>query len=445
MKIKMKDCELMIYPKTVLALMKCIEEAGYEIYLVGGCVRDTILGVTPNDYDLNTNADPASLVSILADKYRVFQVGHQFSTLVVKLPDQDVEVSTFRRRQGHTIYFDGSLETDLACRDFTINAMAMDSEGELIDHHGGLEDLKNRRLRSIEAEAVLKDDPLRALRAIRFMSSYRLLMDSDLVHSIHKIAQENPVISPERKREELFKMLLSDQPALAVRSLIQFDLINWFAFGDLIKRMDGYDQDNPFHDKTLLEHTLKGVEETPKSIDLRLSALFHDIGKPDVRTFDEVAHYYKHEKESSKHARLALRSLKCSNQRIDTVTRLIEGHMFSPTDIGEKGLKRLLRKVGGFENLYNLMDLMKADILGTAFPERASCMEDLVNMVKVLESHETAFRKKDLNISGRDLMDLGIPQGKEIGVWMDRLLDGVIEGELENERCILMDYVQSKL
>lgn len=435
----------MIYPKSILDLMKYIEKSGYKIYLVGGCVRDTLLGRTPVDYDLATNASSSELVELLSQKHRVFQVGQHFSTLIVKLVDFDVEVSTFRRRAGNEIVHDGTLETDLRCRDFTINAMAMDARGELIDLQNGLVDLKNRRLRSIEAEALLNEDPLRALRAIRFMTNYRLMMDSELTKAIHKIALQRPRVSPERKREELFKMLVGEQPVLAIRSLIEFGLIDWYTFGPLISRMKGYDQENPYHDKTLLEHTLTVLENTPKDIDLRLAALLHDVGKPDVQTIDEVAHYYQHEKVSAEHAKNALRSLKCSNQRIDDVTRLISAHMFSPTDIGEKGLKRLLRKVGGFDQLYKLMDLMKADILGTAYPERAVCMKDLKLMVKVLEENETAFRKKDLNISGRDLMDIGIPQGRELGRWMNTLLEEVIDGKLENERSVLMDYVQQQL
>ena len=435
----------MIYPESVKSLMQEIELNNYEVYLVGGCVRDTILGRQPKDYDLVTNAGPEDLVKVLSPKYRLFQVGQHFSTLVVKLPDQDVEVSTFRRRLGHEIEYNGDLESDLSCRDFTINAIAMDSEGQVIDLHHGLVDLKNRRLRSIEPDLLLKEDPLRALRAIRFMAEYKMMMDPDLVKAIQKVAEQRPQISPERKREELFKMLMGSDVATSIRSLIAFKLTGWFEFGHLINRMENYNQKNPYHDKSLLEHTLVVVQETPKDIDLRLAALFHDVGKPDVQTFDEVAHYYQHERASAEHAKQALRSLRCSNQRIDNVTRLIEGHMFSPTEIGEKGLKRLLRKVGSFELLYKLMDLMEADILGTAFPDRSLCMKDLRLMVKGLEEKETAFRKKDLNLSGRDLMDLGIPQGREIGIWMMKLLDEVLEGKLENERSILMDYVQKNL
>lgn len=431
-------------PKDILALMNTIQDSGYKIYLVGGCVRDHLLELVPADYDLATDARPEELVQILTPKYRVFQVGQEFSTLIVRVSDQNVELSTFRRRVEGEIVFSGTIETDLACRDFTINSMAMSLSGEIIDPYGGKSDLKNRELKSIEARSLLKEDPLRALRAVRFSTKYNLKIDGQLEDAIYYISVLKPYVSPERKREELFKMLLDHKPSEAVRALLNYGLFGWFEFGYLIERMEGYDQENPYHDKSLLDHTLTVLDKTPQKIELRVSALFHDVGKPDVRTMDEVAHYYEHEKMSAEHARKALHYLRCSNQLIDDVTRLIRAHMFSPTAIGEKGLKRLLRKVGGFKQLYSLMDLMEADILATAYPERSVCMDGLRKMVMSMEENATAFRKKDLNVSGRDLIDLGITEGPEIGRLMNLLLEAVLDGDIDNERTVMMDYVQEK-
>lgn len=432
-------------PKDIIELMNVIQESGYDVYLVGGCIRDHLLGIKPTDFDLATNALPGQLVGILTPKYKVFQVGQQFSTLIVRLSDSSVELSTLRRRQDGNIVFDGDIMSDLACRDFTINAMAMTLSGEIIDPYDGRADLNKRLLQSIHAKSLLKEDPLRALRAIRFKSRYNLSIDGQLEDALLYISVLKPIVSPERKRDELFKMLLSDTPSEAVRSLLRYGLFGWFEFGHLIERMEGYDQGNPYHDKTLLEHTLTVLDSTPPVIELRIAALFHDVGKPDVKTMEDVAHYYQHEKVSAEHTRLAMHYLRCSNQLIDDVTRLVDAHMFSPTDIGEKGLKRLLRKVGGFHQLFRLLDLMEADILGTAYPDRSVCIEGLRDMVKSMEENATAFRKKDLNISGRDLMDIGIPEGREIGVWMNELLEAVLDGDLENERSLLMDYVQKRV
>lgn len=440
----MKNKNLMEIPDHIKKLMDRMKSGGHTVYLVGGCVRDHLLDHPPSDYDIATSASPQALVECLTPEYKVFQVGQHFSTLIVRLDDGHVEVSTFRRRIDGVIHYDGNIESDLECRDFTINAMAMTLEGEILDPFQGQRDIDNRILRSVFPHDLLREDPIRALRAVRFASKYDLDVDGALEDALYYVSVRKPYVSPERKRDEIFKMLLLPKPSRAIRMMLKYDLFGWFDFGHLIERMEGYDQKNPFHDKSLLEHTLTVVDETPSVIELRLAALFHDVGKPDVQTMDEVAHYYQHEKVSGKYTRQALHSLRCSNKIIEETSRLVEGHMFSPTDIGTKGLKRLLVKVGGYPQMYNLLKLMKADILGTAFPERVSCMEDLFMLVKDMEENDLVFRIKDLNISGRDLMDIGVPQGKEIGYWLNRLLEAVVENGLKNEKNQLLDYVQGE-
>lgn len=430
-------------PKDIRDLMERIQSRGHSVYLVGGCLRDHMLKVEPADYDLATTASPQNLVDCLTPHYKVFQVGQHFSTLIVRLPGGHVEVSSLRRRVDGVIYYDGTIESDLACRDFTINAMAMTLDGQLIDPLEGRKDIEKRRLRSVSPQALLREDPVRALRAIRFACKYDLSIDGALEDALYYVSVRRPFVSPERKREELFKSLLLAKPSQTVRMMLKYDLWAWFDFGHLIERMVDYDQKNPYHDKSLLEHTLAVLDETPSIIELRLAALFHDVGKPDVQTFDSVAHYYQHEKVSGKYTRQALHGLRASNKIIDETARLVEGHMFSPTDIGQRGLKRLLIRLGGYPQLYNLLKLMRADILGTAYPERATCMDDLFRLVKDMEDRDTAFRVKDLNVSGRDLMDIGVPQGKEIGYWLNRLLEAVMDDQVENDKDHLLDYIQA--
>jgi len=431
-------------PREIESLMELIYKENYEIYLVGGCVRDAVLGIEPNDYDLATNAPIEELLNLLSKTYKVFQVGKAFGTLIVKLESSTVELSLLRKRTDAGISMDGDILSDLMCRDFTINSMAYSHSGELVDPFGAREDIQNNILKSVEPSAVLCEDPLRAIRAVRFHVKYNLRIDEALTQAIRSISRETVPISPERLREEFFKILLLDKPSMAIREMISLGLFSWYPFENWMDRMKDYDQQNPYHDKTLLEHTLVVLDQTPPIIEVRLAALFHDVGKPDVQTFegDQIAHYYQHESVSAEHARMALKGLNSSNQLIEDVTRLIAGHMFSPTDIGTKGIKRLIRKVGGFDQMNRLLDLMEADIKGTAYPERASCMNQLKALVQDLKDNEAVFRRKDLNITGRDLIQLGICEGRFIGQWLDVILELVIDEELENERECLMAYVK---
>ncbi len=443
-------------PREIRELMIIIKDAGHEVYLVGGCIRDSILGIKPKDYDLCTSATIDVLTEILALHYNTFQVGKQFATLIVHLKEMDVEVSSFRRRTHEGIKFGGSegkcedrfednlddnLEMDLMCRDFTINAIAQDVDGVYFDPFSGKQDLSSRLLRSIEPDQIMEEDPLRALRAIRLKLKYRLNLDEGLKEAIKRIASAPVAISPERLRDELFKILLLENPSEAIRDFVEYGLIKWFPFHEQVLRMVGYDQENPYHDKSLFDHTMAVLDHTPRQIEIRLAALFHDICKPDVQTFDEVAHYYGHEKLSGNASKSILKNLNCSNKLIHNVSLLIEAHMFSPTDIGEKGIKRLINKVGSVEQMYMLLNLMEADIKGTAFPERSSCIQPLRFLVMRLEEEKTVFKRTDLQVSGKDLINLGILEGRLIGKVLAELLEAVMSGEVENDKEQLLEFI----
>ncbi len=428
-------------PEEVKLFMEAVEAQGHPVFLVGGSVRDLIVDRKPKDYDLAVGASQEALER-LATRYSLYKLG-RFGTYAKAFEDFDLEITAFRKRTEAGLVTGGDIYTDLACRDFTVNAMAFSETTGLVDPFGGFEDLYKKRIAAMYPEAMLAEDPIRALRAVRLSAELGAPIDEVLSEKMMAVSLCRDSVSGERLRDELFKILVCAKAADGIRNVIAYDLGASFLFHKLLKRMRGYDQQNPYHNKTLLEHSLTVLENVPERLTLRLAALFHDVGKPDVQTVDSVAHYYGHELASAELAQVCLKELKCSGGLISEVCKLIEAHMFNPVEIGEKGMKRLLVKMGSFEALRDLIDLMKGDLIGTAYPERASSLVRLYEMTDRLEQAETVFSRKDLMISGNDLMALGIREGKEIGWWLDVLLGKVMDSELENEKNQMLGFVQA--
>jgi tRNA nucleotidyltransferase (CCA-adding enzyme) len=270
-------------------------------------------------------------------------------------------------------------------------------------------------------------------------------IDDALLRAIQEKPLSAGQVSPERVREEFFKLLCSNKASAGVRQLLDYGLGTGYLFFDCLLRTKDYDQENPYHNRTLLEHTLTVLENVPNSIELRLAALFHDVGKPDVKTIDTIAHYYGHELVSARIAEDALKELKCSTKLLTEVGILIEAHMFNPADMGKKGMKRLLAKLGGYVPLRSLLDLMRADIIGTACPERVEGLGRLYEMVDELEQEATVLTRKHLNIDGRDLIAIGFAEGREIGICLNELFEQVISDNLDNDRSVLLAYARHYL
>lgn len=433
-------------PREIQHFMDKISQLGYDIYIVGGYVRDRLLHFEPSDIDLATNAPEEAVLSVLSKHQTARTVGKAFPATLLCLGEHTVELARFRKRTGNGIELDGDILTDLSCRDFTINSIAMRVDGKILDPIGGGDDLDRGILRSLDPRRVIAEDPVRILRAIYFSAKYDLKMDGELENTIAELGSRLEAVSEERLRDILIRMLMLDKPSSALRKMIGLGLARHLPGGEWLERMTGFDQETPFHDRDLLEHTLAAVDQTPKAIEVRLAALLHDIGKPDVKTHSgEVAHYYGHEKKSAEMSREILKEFRCSGELVGQVSTLIECHMFNPFDIGEAGIKRLVRKTGGFEAMRALLALMRADLLATAYPERAVCINDLQGLVDRLETSDSAFKRGDLNIGGADLIALGMTQGRQIGRLLNEILELVMDNMLPNEKQALIEYAQTHL
>lgn len=433
-----------IIPEGVQKILDILSKEGYQGYLVGGCVRDFLLGRKAKDWDITTNAPVDTITEILEEeKMKIIPVGIQMGTIVAILHRQEYQITTFRKREQPK--YQDPLVEDLSLRDFTMNAMAYHPDCGLIDPFRGQEDLKKKRIRAVgESKHRFVEDPLRILRAVRFSIELGFPIDPKMIEDIAatKALLEN--ISKERIRDELNKMLLCDQPSRTIRSLVDFNLLD-FTIPELTDTL-GFDQQNPHHDKDVFDHTMTVLDNTPKDLVVRLAALLHDIGKP--KTFflgeDGIGHFYTHENVSRKIATRILRRLKYSRKTIAQVSTLVKEHMFHAENVSLKGVKRLMNRLGE-ENLERFFQLKRADALGTKPPHDLSHLDELKEKCQEVLKEEQALSIRDLKIDGYDLIKMGIPQGKEIGEILDYLLDKVLEEPELNEREKLMRVVGERI
>lgn len=434
-------------PESVEKVLYRMEAAGYEAWCVGGCVRDTLLGRSPEDWDVTTSALPEETMAVFAG--HAIPTGLQHGTVTVRQDHCSVEVTTYRvdgtyldHRRPDQVTFTRSLEEDLQRRDFTVNAMAMGLRGDLRDPFGGQEDLENGILRCVgDPDWRFNEDALRILRGLRFAAVLGFEIEEKTSESIHRNRNLLREIAAERIQAELLKLLCG---AYAVDVLRAYpDVIG--VFWPEILPMVGFDQKNHYHCYDVWEHTLHALETTPPDAVLRCAVLLHDIGKPGCFTVDEngVGHFYGHGNLSRELADQMLRRLKCSTDFRETVVCLVDWHdrMVSPT---EKGVKKALRRLGE-ENLRRLIAVKRADNFGQA-PEFRSRQQELDLGESILEqllAEGACFSLKQLAVNGHDLMRLGIT-GPAIGQTLETLLDSVVNGELPNEREILLESAKNR-
>lgn len=431
-------------PEYVKNIINKLEEKDYEAYVVGGSIRDLLIGREPSDYDIATNALPEEIEGVFKE-YRTLEVGREFGTIVVIQEEGVVEVTTFRQdgeytdgRRPEEVYFSKSLKDDLSRRDFTINAMAYNKNTGVVDPFDGRGYLKNNIIKTVgNPQNRFMEDYLRIIRAIRFASQLEFFIEDDTYEACKIYGERLLEISIERVRDELFKILLAEHPSYGMR-LLQDTGILEVILPEMIKSI-GFNQQNPNHDKDVFEHILSVLDNTPPILHLRLAALLHDIAKPYTFTIDHsgIGHFYGHDKLSASMAKEILVRWKSPNELIHKVVILIEKHMTQHDDFGEKGLKRLIGKVGEKE-IFNLLELQKADMIGskedydiTSLIERGKKIEDIINSKEVYE-------KKQLAIDGNDMIELGYKQGKIIGEILDYLLEEVLENpELNNKEELI--------
>lgn len=424
-----------------------LEKAGYESYLVGGFVRDRIMGRASSDVDIATKARPNQIEEVFKD-LKIIDVGKNFGTIRVIGHGQEYEITTFRkdfsykdkRRPGQVVFAD-EIESDLERRDFTINAMAL-RNNELIDPFGGQNDIKEKIIRAVgNPHERISEDYLRALRAVRFAANLGFDIERNLEEAIKKNSKNLAYISVERQAAELDKILIGPDPARGIRLLGKLGLL-----GEIfpeVKEMVGFDQHSPHHYLDCFDHSLKVLEGTPPDLVTRLGALFHDTGKPATFFLDEECNgrFFGHQKISQEIAEKRLKYLKYPKKTIEDVGILIGRHMDSSNPYTEKSVARLLRRIGE-DNLRRLFDLQEADILATVHDDISNIEKGRILLKEILE-RKPVLSRKDLAINGKDLIGLGFEQGPLLGEILKEIERRVFEENLTNDRKTLLDMARN--
>jgi len=435
-------------PENVRSVLESLESAGYEAWCVGGCVRDTLLGRTPGDWDVTTSALPEETLALFGG--RGAPTGLKHGTVTVKTPEGAVEVTTYRldgayrdHRRPEAVTFTASLEEDLARRDFTVNAMALNLRLELRDCFGGREDLRRRVLRCVgEPDRRFQEDALRLLRGLRFAAALELEIEPETAAAIHRNRESLEDIAAERIQVEFFKLLTEKG---AVKILREYPDVFGVFWPELLA-MVGFDQRNRHHCYDVWEHTLHALDAVPGDLVLRCTTLLHDVGKPSCFTVDGagVGHFYGHPAKGGELADGMLRRLKCAAALRETVVRLVEWHDKNIPRT-EKSIGRALRVLGE-EDLRRLILVKRADNLGQApaFWDRQKELDLAEEILDKLLAEDACFSLKHLAVRGGDLLALGLT-GPAVGEALETLLGMVVDGELPNRRDALLEYVRAGL
>jgi len=438
----------LVLPESVTKLLVLLETAGFQAYAVGGCVRDALLGKTPEDWDLCTSAQPEQVAAALKG-IPVLETGLRHGTVTALLRQKPFEITTFRldgaytdRRRPDSVTFTDDLTTDLSRRDFTVNAMAYHPTKGLKDPFGGAGDLRAGIIRCVGAPARrFEEDALRVLRCLRFASTLDFSIEENTAAQVRLQRETLRFVAAERVQKELAKLLCGPS---ARRILLEYrDVV--FTLLPRLRPLSGFDQRTPWHCYDIWEHSCAALEAVPPEPALRWAALLHDCGKPDCFFWrDGVGHFHGHPAVSERMAREMLSGLKCSRQFIEHVALLVKHHELRLLDEPQKParLKRLLGELGE-ERLLELLELMRADVLAQA-PEKRWRLERydaLREEIAALARENSCVTRKQLAVGGNDLLPLGL-RGPQLGRMLNRLLEEVVEGRLENRRECLLDWAR---
>lgn len=430
-------------PEKAEIILHTLEEAGYEAYVVGGCVRDSILGRSPDDWDITTSAKPEEVKALFR---RTVDTGLIHGTVTVMLDKEGFEVTTYRvdgeyedGRHPKEVSFTASLEEDLKRRDFTINAMAYNPKRGMVDLFGGVQDMENRIIRCVGNPLErFTEDALRILRAVRFSAQLGFSIEGETLKAISVLAPNLKYVSAERIQVELLKLLVSPHPdylRTAYEAGITKEILPEF------DRCMETEQNTPHHCYNVGEHTLQSLLNIRADKVLRLTMLLHDFGKPVVKRTDEDGrdHFKTHGPEGEKMAVSILRRLKMDNDTIRKVRSLIKWHDYRP-----KGEAVSVRKAASLigEELFPLyLEVQKADILAQSTYRRE---EKLARLTAVSALYEEILDRgqcislKTMALTGRDLIDAGYTPGKELGEILEKLLVHVLENPEDNKKEILL-------
>lgn len=431
-----KTGKQMHLPESALFCIRTLENAGHRAYAVGGCVRDDLLGLTPQDYDLCTSATPNQIAEIFS-AYPLVRSGEKHGTIGVILAGGVYEITTFRAEGGYTdsrhpdwVEFVSTVEEDLSRRDFTVNAMAYAPEKGFVDPWGGKKDLRDHILRTVgDPTERFTEDPLRILRGIRFAVRYQLTPEPETEKAMVQLAYLMDNLARERVFDELCKLL----PLVTAEDLTRFAPILVYAIPELQPTV-GFDQHNRHHEYDVFTHTAHVVEAVPPVLPLRWAALLHDVGKVQTFTIDEdgQGHFKGHAKVSAEIADQVLLRLRASNELRQQVVLLIEQHM-TPLTVDKKILRRRLGQYG-VENVRNLLALQQADFGSKKLSAEDDPFAQVEAVLEEILAEAPCLTSKDLAINGRDILALGIPAGPAIGECMTHLLRQVQDEVLPNTK-----------
>ncbi len=443
---------VMNIPKYVQEIGEKLDKAGYEAYIVGGCVRDLLMDKTPKDWDITTKAKPKEILKVFSNgKYE-----NNFGTVLLPIKNKKdetedvIEITTYRSEQGYSdrrhpdeVKFEDNLEKDLARRDFTVNAMAIKLSGkeseEIVDLFGGEKDLDKKIVRAVgEPVDRFKEDSLRMIRAIRFSSQLNFTIEPKTERSIKKMAGGIKFVSNERIRDEFIKILETEKAYEGVMTLHENKLLQYII--PELTRGVGVAQ-NKHHTYTVFKHLVLSLKNCPnKNWQVRLAALLHDIAKPQTKKFIKGdATFYNHDIVGAKVVKKIMQRLKFSNDEISRVTNLVRNHMFyyNVDEVTASSVRRLIRKVGE-GNLGDLIDVRVADRLGSGVPKaKPYKLRHLEYMMEKVQKDPVSV--KMLEINGDELIPLlKIKPGPKIGAILDVLLSEVIEDPELNDKKYLI-------
>lgn len=438
-------------PKDAIEIIRCIEEAGHEAYIVGGCVRDMLMGRNPHDWDITTSAKPEEIKQIFK---RTYDTGIKHGTVTVILNQEHYEVTTYRIegdykdfRRPEMVSFVEDITLDLSRRDFTMNAIAYHPVRGFVDPYKGVEDIQKQCIRSVrKAEERFTEDALRILRAVRFAAQLGFEIEPYTLQGIDACKELLTHISKERIRDEFLKICISARPSY-IEVLHQRGLMTYI-IPEFDKAFD-IPQHHPHHIYDVAHHTLVAMEEVEPTVRLRLTLLLHDIGKIYTRTTDKdgVDHFYNHPKKSVEIAKRVLKALKLDNCMIREVSLLIYYHDYHIHHTLDKiYIKKLLKELG-VELVEDLLRVQLADAKAQNLEKlpikRQQVEKQRQLLLEILRKGEP-YQKSMMAITGNDLLEHQLAQGKAIGLLLDKALEKIICDPSFNEKEKLLAYCKNQ-
>lgn len=432
-------------PEHIIEILNIFKKNGYKAFIVGGCVRDILVGKKPEDWDISTSAKPNEVKELFNKTY---DTGIKHGTVTLIFNAQKYEVTTFRKegkyinsRRPKNVYYTDDLHIDLARRDFTVNAIAVDIEGNILDIFNGVSDISDKIIRCVgNPDERFSEDALRLLRAIRFSCQLDFTIETSTFRALKKNSKLISNISFERIRDEFNLILLSNNIQKGIYLLRESNILNYIM--PELDKCFSTEQNHPYHLYNVGDHILKSVSNIDKSIVLRWAMLLHDVGKPLCKTTDKkgISHFYGHSEKSVTLANNILTRFKLDNKSKDKIITLIKYHdkKVFPTP---KSVKKNLRLLGRGV-FWDLVKVREADIKAQNpiyLKEREKLLNDVISIYNKIIKDNECFTIKDLNINGNDLIKAGFKEGKNIGDILNRLLNLVIENPELNKKELLLE------